>query len=143
MTMTQRDAQALTYIAMRLREDIKGASKWDEHGTYSVVAKFIGQNLATSVEQVTRHAADVEAKTPGAITRPFLPAAPERDSRARPPKRTEECKKHPGQWATNCGGCNADRLAATYDDEEHDVTEPMTKAAALAAARVALGGEGL
>lgn len=29
----------------------------------------------------------------------------------RPPKPSEECPKHVGKWADNCGGCRADALA--------------------------------
>lgn len=73
MPLTDQDARALTYLARRLREDTYGANEWDVPGVYAVVSELIGQNLATSVESVTRHAADPEAKTPGAIRRPFTP----------------------------------------------------------------------
>jgi len=135
MTMNQRDAQALTYLAGRLREETRGASKWDEHGTYTVVARLIGQNLATSIEQVVRHAGDVEAKTPGAIQRPFLPPPAAPDNKARPPRRDEECQMHPGKFAENCGGCHADELAG---DEKPlartNRADPTTGAAACRAA---------
>lgn len=52
----------------------------------------------------------------------------------RPPKRHEECRTHPGQYADHCGGCNADRLA-----EPADQGAPMSQADALKAARDALG----
>jgi hypothetical protein len=143
MPLTDRDAQALTYLAMRLRQETHGAGPWDEHGTHAVVAKLVGRNLAVSVEQVTRHAADPEAKTPGAIMRPFTPAAPtEHRDRPLPPKRGQDCPHHPGQHATNCGGCRADQLAGPgYDDERAavpprswDPGDPATGAAACRAA---------
>ena len=70
---TERDAQALAYLAKRLREETYGAGPWDDAGIWAVIKPLVGRNLAIAIEQVTRHAADPEAKTPGAITRPFLP----------------------------------------------------------------------
>ena len=134
MPVTQRDAQALTYLAGRLREETRGARTWDEHGTYAVVSKFIGQNLATTAEAVLRHAGDVEAKTPGAINRPFLPAAPVVDNRARPPKKHEACRRC-GGWKNNCA-CQQERRA----DDEPQEAPPMTAADAIAAAKAALRG---
>lgn len=145
--MTDQDARALTYIARRLRTETHGCREWDDAGTYAVVAELIGQNLALAVERITRHASDPEAKTPGAIRRPFVPDAPAGE-RYHPPKRGEDCPRHPGQWASNCGGCRADALAATYDDEHPATPEPRprpaspdTKTAAMAAARAALRGK--
>jgi hypothetical protein len=76
MSTTERDARALTYLARRLREDTHGAGKWDEPGVWAEVSALIGQNLAIAIERVTRHAADPEAKTPGAIRRPYVPGPP-------------------------------------------------------------------
>lgn len=76
MPTTDQDARALTYLAKRLREETHGANRWDEAGISAIVTNLIGRNLPSVVEQVTRHACDPEAKTPGAINRPFLPDAP-------------------------------------------------------------------
>ncbi|HET7407347.1 MAG TPA: hypothetical protein VFJ21_09485 [Mycobacteriales bacterium] len=139
MPTTDQDARALTYLAKRLREETYGACRWDEAGIYAVIAKLIGRNLPTVVEQVTRHASDPEAKTPGAINRPFLPDAPKAGP-LYPPKRGEDCPRHPGQWATSCGGCEADTRA---DDEPAtpprawDAGDPRT---GIAACRAALAG---
>lgn len=45
-------------------------------------------------------------------------------TRAHPPKREEECPRHPGQHAGNCGGCATDALAAEHADElpEHPLS---------------------
>lgn len=110
MPTTDQDARALTYIVKRLREETYGASRWDETGIHAVITKLIGRNLPTVVEQITRHASDPEAKTPGAINRPFLPEAPKAGP-LYPPKRHEECPHHPGQWRDACHGCQADKLA--------------------------------
>lgn len=48
---------------------------------------------------------------------PWWQAASAHDGKVRgnyPPKRDEQCSRHPGQFATNCGGCATDKLA---DDE--------------------------
>lgn len=105
---TDQDARALTYLARRLRDETHGCASWDEAGTWAVVRTLIGQNLALTIERVTRHAIDPEAKTPGAIKRPFTPpaasaVAPKRGN----PKVGEGCKQHPGQWPDNCGECRA------------------------------------
>ena len=105
---TERDAQALAYLAERLREETHGAGPWDEAGIWAVIKPLVGRNLAITIEQVTRHAADPEAKTPGAITRPFLPER-QGPQPQRPPRRDQECPHHAGQWAGNCGGCAVDR----------------------------------
>lgn len=70
---TDQDARALTYLARRLRDETHGCARWDDAGTYAVIARLVGQNLALTIERVTRHAADPEARTPGAIERPFVP----------------------------------------------------------------------
>ena len=119
MTTNARDVQALTYLAKRLRDETHGANHWDEAGIHAVITKLAGRNLALTIEQVVRHAADVNAKTPGAINRPFLPDPPER-STTQPPRRTEECRTHLGEYAHNCRACAADRLAGVgygHDDD--------------------------
>ncbi|HET7386912.1 MAG TPA: hypothetical protein VFJ19_09655 [Nocardioidaceae bacterium] len=110
MPTTDQDARALTYLVKRLREETYGANRWDETGIHAVIAKLVGRNLPSVVEQVTRHASDAEAKTPGAINRPFVPDAPKAGPNY-PPKRGEDCPRHPGQWKDACRGCAADKLA--------------------------------
>ena len=74
MPVNDQDARALTYLARRLREETLGAGKWDEAGIHAVVSELIGQHLVTTIERVVGHAVDVEARTPGAIRRPYAPA---------------------------------------------------------------------
>ena len=152
MPTTDQDARALTYLAKRLREETHGANRWDEAGIYAIVAKLTGRNLALVVEQVTRHAADVDAKTPGAINRPFTPEAP-KANRWEPPKAADQCPHHPGQWATSCGGCVADKHAADETPRPPAAVRPAdpTRAddalkasrAALLATRAALCSHGV
>ena len=108
--LTDQDARALTYLAGRLRAETPGAGRWDDAGTYAVIAGLVGQNLAVTIERVVRHAADKDAKTPGAIKRPFVPAAPESGTRY-PAKADDSCPLHAGEWAHSCRSCAADRLA--------------------------------
>jgi hypothetical protein len=121
-----QDIRALTYLARRLRDETHGAGKWDEAGTYAVFTDvFAGQNLATTMERVLGHATDIEAKTPGAVRRPFTPPPPKLQ-RAYAPKAADECHVHPGNYATNCRGCAADQLAQEDDPpkprrDTHDV----------------------
>ena len=123
MTTTTRDAQALTYLATRLRDETHGCGKWDQNGTYSVIAELVGLNLADTIRRVIAHALDPEARTPGAIKRPFVPKVPETPG-ARFPARAgiNECRYHPGEHATACRACAADTLAG-------DRPEPRATAA--------------
>jgi hypothetical protein len=134
--LTDQDARALTYLARRLRAETHGCREWDDAGTYAVIAKLIGQNLAITVERVLCHATDPEAKTPGAISRPFLPPKPSDQPKARPtPLRREEQCSRCGERKGDCA-CKREHLAATYDDETP--AERMDREAAMAAARAAL-----
>lgn len=123
MPLTDQDARALTYLAGRLRAETPGAGKWDDAGTYSVIAGLVGQDLAATIERVVRHAADRDAKTPGAIKRPFVPPAPESGTRY-PAKADESCRAHPGEWAHNCRACAADRIAG---DETEEPRRPASR----------------
>lgn len=75
MPTNDQDIRALTYLAKRLRDETHGANRWDEAGIAAKVAELKGQQLSQVAERVIRHAADTQAKTPGAILRPFIPAA--------------------------------------------------------------------
>ena len=136
MPLTDQDARALTYIAKRLREETHGANRWDEAGIHAVVAKLIGRNLPATVEQITRHASDPDAKTPGAINRPFLPDAPKSETH-RPPRKTEECPIHAGQWRESCSACAADRLAGDTTRPADPRRPDGSDALALARAQLA------
>lgn len=130
MPTTDQDARALTYLATRLRAETPGAGKWDDAGTYAVIAGLIGQSLAVTIERVVRHAADKDAKTPGAIWRPFVPAAPESGTRY-PAKDGDSCPSHPGEWAHSCRACAADRLAGDRPQPRRTRPDPaVTKAGA-------------
>lgn len=40
----------------------------------------------------------------------------------RPPKRDQECRKHPGQYAEHCAPCATDRLAYDFAESPEPVT---------------------
>ena len=117
MTTSEQDLRALAYIATRLRAETHGAAKWDDAGLWSVLKKLEGHSLALTVERVTRHAADSEARTPAAIERPFVPDAPKSAGVRYPPKRDQECPGHPGEWPDSCRICRAPVVA---DEESGD-----------------------
>lgn len=77
MSLNEQDARALIHLAKRLRQDTYGAGTWDQPGVEAEVLRLVGQDLAISIERVTRHAADPTARTPGAIRRPYTPGPPE------------------------------------------------------------------
>ena len=141
MPLTDQDARALTFLARRLRTETHGCREWDDAGTYAKIAELIGQNLALSIERVLCHATDPDAKTPGAIGRPFLPPKPSDQPKAaaRPLKRTEQCPRCGGRKGA-CG-CRLEHLAATYDDDETE-GERMDRETAMQAARAALRSAG-
>lgn len=111
MTATEQDLRALAYLAQRLRAETHGAGKWDEAGLWPVLKRLEGHNLALTIERVTRHAADPQARTPAAIERPFVPEAPTSSGHRYPAKPDDECRIHVGEWAETCRMCAADRLA--------------------------------
>ena len=62
--------------------------------------------------------------------------------RTHAPKRHEECPDHPGSWAHNCGGCNADRLAADDPQPHREHIADDAMGAALLRAKYAEGVAG-
>lgn len=116
MTVSKGDAQALTWIARRLREDTHGCGPWDAAGTYAVIAEHVGQNLAETVHRVIGHALDPEARTPGAIRRPFVPKRDDGPTgRVKPAKAGEDCRRHPGEYVGSCRACLVDVLSTEHD----------------------------
>ena len=119
MPTTERDAQALAYLARRLREETYGAGRWDDNGTFAVISRLVGQNLATTIERVCRHAADPAARTPGAIERPFVPDAPAHQPRQRDTApvhtRCQVCGRKKGE-------CSQDHEFRGYEERSVDIS---------------------
>jgi hypothetical protein len=116
MPTNDRDIQALTYLAARIRTETYGAADWDHAGINVVINRFKGHDLAITIERVTRHAADTEARTPGAMERPFVPAAPvagpRTNAKAGDP---DECRRHAGERVGSCRPCATDHIPHPED----------------------------
>jgi len=147
MPTDDRDIQALTYLATRLRTETMGAGEWDQAGIHAVISRFKGHNLAVTVERVTRHAADPEARTPGAMERPFVPAAPvsgpRTNAKAGDP---DECRRHVGERVGSCRPCAVDHISHEEDPPDGDGSSGVALLAEIRARREAMnrkpaGGE--
>lgn len=128
MTTTTRDAQALTYLATRLRDETHGCGKWDQNGTYAVIGELVGQSLAETIHRVVGHALDPEARTPGAIKRPFVPKQPDAPGHRKPAKAGEDCRIHPGEYVGSCRSCAVDALQHPQDpvlDEDRSAGQAL------------------
>lgn len=115
MTFNIRDAQTLTYLAVRLRQETYGCGKWDHAGTYSVIRELIGQGFAENLHRVIGHAMDPEARTPGAMRRPFVPKRQDEPGRRQPAKAGEDCKAHPGEYVGSCRQCAVQHIEVPTD----------------------------
>lgn len=117
MTVNDRDVSALAYLATRIREETTGCGEWNPHGTQVVFGQHLpGKHLVTAIELVLTHGQDPAAKTPAAVTRPFVPT--ELGAPIRP-----HCDKHPSQYADSCGQCEAeDRYEHAASDQTRDQT---------------------
>lgn len=137
MTTTKRDLQALHYLAQRLRADTHGAGPWHDNGLAAVLAKLEGHNLAITIERVTRHAADPEARTPAAIERPFVPE-PQKPPVRQPAKAgsRDECRHHRGEYADACRLCAVEQYTHPADPEiDGDCTQGRALLAEIRARR--------
>jgi hypothetical protein len=117
MSIDDQELRALAFLALRVRKATNGAGPWDEPGLMANLRKLQTRNLHLTIEHVLRHAADPAAKSPGVLLGSFTPEAPKAGGgHWMPPKRDEECPKHPGKHRDSCGGCVADELAVEYDE---------------------------
>lgn len=141
MPTNDRDVQALTYLALRVRAETHGAGPWDEHGTAANIAKLKGRNLALTAESIVRHAADPKAKSPGVLLGAYTPAALPADTGKRGnPKAGQDCPRHPGYWADTCASSGLCAAPAPYDDAPPPPAawQPGDTAAGAKAARDAI-----
>lgn len=115
MTFKLQDAQTLTYVAVRLREETRGCGQWDHAGTFAVIRELIGQNYGESLHRIVGHAVDPEARTPGAIRRPFVPKRLDEPGRRQPAKAGEDCKAHPGEHVGSCRACAVQHIDVATD----------------------------
>lgn len=128
MPTTKRDLQALHYLAQRLRAETHGAGDWHDNGLTAVLSKLEGHNLAITIERVTRHAADAEARTPAAIERPFMPevVAPGPRQPAKPG--ADECRQHKGEYVGSCRWCVVEPIAHPQDPIADDPSYAAARA---------------
>ncbi|WP_310962131.1 hypothetical protein [Nocardioides terrisoli] len=149
MPVTKDQARILTSLIVASRPH--GAPRWDEPGIMAALAKVADRSLPEVVIASIRAACDASARNPGVIAAPgkawdsdTVPI--EAKSRPHPPKRGQDCPRHPGQFADRCGGCRADQLAGPDDDEDTPDSPPPswqpgdTKAGA-AMCRAAIKGD--
>jgi hypothetical protein len=116
MPLDDRDTGWLTFAALRIRQETRGAGPWDEHGTASIIGRLKGRNLLITIEHVIRHAADPKAKTPGVLLGAYTPPAPVAETTIRRGlRRDEQCERCGGRKG-DCG-CTREHLAADYTDE--------------------------
>src|SRR5689334_17678272 len=114
MSVDEQQMRAIAYLAARVRP--RGSKAWDEPGIVANLRKVSHIQLAEVILATIRAAANDKADSPGVI--PNLGGEHWREKVTvstvkRPPKLSEECDYHPGQFAENCGGCHADELAGT------------------------------
>lgn len=105
----QRDSLARLLHAMR--------PDWNYPGILSALNACDPFDPQDTIRAALAAAGDDNVKTPGVIPKPGShwdpPAARQRQTGTRirrPPRREQECKQHPGEWADACRGCAADRI---------------------------------
>lgn len=111
MTISREQGQAIATLMSALRPE------WDQPGCLAAVGQLISRDPANVAMAAVRLCATPEARTPGALTNPHGGHWTERVTVSPvryPPKRGEDCRKHPGEWPDTCRGCAADDL--TGDD---------------------------
>ncbi|RNL66268.1 hypothetical protein EFK50_01175 [Nocardioides marmoriginsengisoli] len=118
MAVNDRDISALVHLACRIREDTYGCGTWDRQGIHTVFTRELtGMHLMTAIEIVVAHASDPDAKTPAAITRPFLPKPA-----TTVPKDPTRCRDHPDELAEPYCRVHKTEYAVGYG--EHDGPPP-------------------
>lgn len=136
MSIDEQQMRAIAFIAARCRPS--GAKAWDEPGIVANLRKLAHVNLAEVTMATIRAASNRQAENPGVI--PVMTGEHWREKvsdspRPHPPRRDEECHAHPGQRATNCGGCRADHQRGD-ESPGRPITGDTT--AGIAAVRAAL-----
>ena len=115
MTLTAKQAWAIGHLVHELRPE------WEAEGVVAALKRCAGGDpFATALASI-RAAADKNARTPGVIPTPgtHWQEGLKRDPEpARPPRKSEDCPKHPGNWRDSCHGCAADKLAG--DDTNYN-----------------------
>lgn len=87
--MTDLDLSAIAHLVTATRAAHKLAA-WDRHGIDQVLASLKHLDVHELATRALGHARDPEARTPGAIRRPFTPIAPP-ETGIRNPRAGEAC----------------------------------------------------
>lgn len=90
--------------------------EWDTPGCIAVIGKLRDRSPLDVAMAAIRLCATPGVNTPGALATVDGPHWRERITAPTvrfPPKRGDDCPKHPGQWPASCSGCASDRLAGT------------------------------
>lgn len=135
MSVEKRDVPSLTHLAMRIRQETRGAGPWDEPGTAKIIAELVGRNLHITTEHIIRNAADPKAKNPGVLRGGYTPPPPPGE-KVRPLRREDQCARCGGPKA-NCH-CTREHHAIDHRDDREPVAK-LTGAEAVKRMRDAIG----
>ena len=137
MTVTTNDIAALAFIGRRLREEMPGATKWDEPGIAAGVRRMVdrGFGFDECLDQVINHARDRSAKNPGVLGHPV--SAQPVETRRRGVTRDQQC----GSCGLRKVQCVCDPKArqapALVDVKDPEVHERVERAKAEAREKIA------
>lgn len=114
---SREQAEALARLVHLLRPE------WDEPGIFEALKKLARRDPFEVTLRAVRAASRPDCKTPGVIPLDG-PHARDPQPHERPvgrgPTPEQECRTHPGQYATACSGCAADRIAREEEaDQRH------------------------
>lgn len=133
--MNENEVSRIASAVNQLRPD------WPTSSIATLVTSKLGSRTRRDVAvALTWVACDSASKTPARVLEagPWWQAVNAEGSNVIrfPPKRGEDCRKHPGEWPETCRGCASDRLAG--DDSTFNPRRQDAPGDALALARANL-----
>jgi hypothetical protein len=109
---------------------------WDYPGCLAAIGAMKHKHPLDLAMAAVRLCATADAKSPGALKteqgQHWREKVAPRTVR-QPPKREQECRRHPGEWADACRPCRAEEIAKAQEEPTGPV-EPQTTASGYAAA---------
>lgn len=133
MTTTRSQGQAIAALMSELRPD------WDYPGCLAAVGAVKHKHAADVAMAAVRLCCTAEAQTPGALKAEQGQHWREKvapTTHRHPPRREQECRRHPGEWHDACRPCAAERIARA-DEEPNEPTTPAEQAIAAMKAQLA------
>lgn len=111
-TEQQADRLAELVAAERRRLEL---DPWGPAGVKAALRQVADRDLIEVTAAFLRAARTASLRTPAvaAMDGPHWQQPKPEPATPRPPRRDEECDRHPGSWAERCHGCAADRHAGT------------------------------